>query len=242
MSESPSIVVLPDAAALAAAVADRLAALVVATRAEGRSPRIALTGGTIAVEAYERVQAEAADWSNVELWFGDERFVPEGHADRNDQQARDAFLDRVGATGVHAVAGNDCSLSAAEAADQYAETLPDSFDLVLLGIGPDGHVASLFPHHPALQETERGCVELFDSPKPPPVRISMTFPVLNRGAEVWFLASGESKADAVARALADDGTVDETPARGVRGRDQTLWLLDADAASRLPGDESLRSP
>lgn len=234
MTDSPTTLVLPDADALAAAVADRLAALVVSVQAEGRTPRIALTGGTIAAESYERVQAEAADWSDVEFWFGDERFMPEGHPDRNDQQARDAFLDRVGATRVHAVAGNDCSLSAAEAADQYAGTLPVTFDLVLLGIGPDGHVASLFPHHATLQESERACVELFDSPKPPPVRISMTFPVLNRGTEVWFLASGEGKAEAVARALAEDGSVEETPARGVRGRGQTLWMLDTDAAGQLP--------
>ena len=183
--------------------------------------------------AYERIDADAADWANVDFWFGDERFVPEGHADRNDQQARDAFLDRVGATRVHSVAGNDCSLSAAEAADQYAATLPDEpFDIVLLGVGPDGHVASLFPQHPLLHETERACGELFDSPKPPPVRISMTFPTLNRAEAVWFLVSGEEKSDAVARALAEDGTIDETPARGVQGTSgRRCWLLDEAAAS-----------
>ena len=120
-----SVEVLPDADALAEAIAERLSALVATVQAQGRSPRIVLTGGTIAAAAYERIDADAADWANVEFWFGDERFVPEGHADRNDQQARDAFLDRVGATRVHSVSGNDCSLSAAEAADEYAATLPD---------------------------------------------------------------------------------------------------------------------
>ena len=228
--------ILPDADELAQAIADRLTAEVAAIQAEGRTPRVVLTGGTIAVTAYQRIDADSADWANVGFWFGDERFVPEGHADRNDQQARDAFLDRVGATQVHSVAGNDCSLSAAEAADQYAATLPDEpFDVVLLGIGPDGHVASLFPHHDELNQSDRDCVELFDSPKPPPVRISMTFPALNRTESVWFLVSGEEKTDAVSRALADDGTIDETPARGARGRQETVWLLDEAAASGVRG-------
>jgi 6-phosphogluconolactonase len=226
-----TIEILPDADALAQAIADRLTSRVAALQADGRRPRIVLTGGTIAMTAYQRI-GDGADWADVDFWFGDERFVPEGHTDRNDQQARDAFLDRVGATRVHSVAGNDCSLSAAEAADEYAATLPDEpFDIVLLGVGPDGHVASLFPNHSQLHETERACVELFDSPKPPPVRISMTFPTLNRAEAVWFLVSGEEKSEAVARALADDGTVDETPARGVRGRQETLWLLDEAAGS-----------
>jgi 6-phosphogluconolactonase len=235
-----TIEILPDADALAQAIADRLSSRVSALQAEGRTPRIVLTGGTIAMNAYQRIGEDAADWANVDFWFGDERFVPEGHADRNDQQARDAFLDRVGATRVHSVASNDCSLSAAEAADEYAATLPDEpFDIVLLGVGPDGHVASLFPQHPLLHESERACAELFDSPKPPPVRISMTFPTLNRAEAVWFLVSGDGKADAVARAFSDDGSIDETPARGVTGRNETVWLLDEAAASRL--EEGLTS-
>jgi 6-phosphogluconolactonase len=229
-----SIEILPDADALAQKIADRLTSRVAALQAEGRTPRIVLTGGTIAMTAYQRIGDGSVDWADVEFWFGDERFVPEGHADRNDQQARDAFLDRVEATRVHSVAGNDCSLSAAEAADEYAATLPDEpFDIVLLGVGPDGHVASLFPRHVQLHETERACVELFDSPKPPPVRISMTFPTLNRADAVWFLVSGEEKSDAVTRALADDGTVEATPARGVQGRQSTVWLIDEAAASNL---------
>ena len=229
-----SVEILPDVDALAQAIADRLTTRVAALQAEGRTPRVVLTGGTIAVTAYQRIGEGSADWANVDFWFGDERFMPEGHADRNDQQARDAFLDRVGATRVHRVAGNDCSLSAAEAADEYAATLPDDpFDIVLLGVGPDGHVASLFPQHPQLRETERACVELFDSPKPPPVRITMTFPTLNRADAVWFLVSGEEKSDAVARALAEDGSLNETPARGARGRQETVWLLDEAAAIEL---------
>jgi 6-phosphogluconolactonase len=229
-----NIEIVPNADALTRAIAGRLTSRVAELQMQGRTPRVVLTGGTIAAAAYRRIAEDAADWADVEFWFGDERFVPEGHADRNDQQAHDAFLDRVGATQVHSVTGNDCSLSAAEAAEEYASTLPDEpFDVVLLGMGPDGHIASLFPRHPQLHETERACVELFDSPKPPPVRISMTFPTLNRADAVWFLVAGEEKSDAVARALAGDGAIDETPARGVHGHHETLWLLDEAAASSL---------
>ena len=230
-----TVEILPDADALAQSIADRLSERIGGLQAQGHTPRIALTGGTIAAAAYALIDAEAVDWTAVEFWFGDERFVPEGHPDRNDQQARDAFLDRVGATAIHAVAGNDCSLSAAEAANTYAATLPDQpFDLVLLGVGPDGHVASLFPGFAQLNEVDRDCVEVFDAPKPPAVRITLTYPALNYAEAVWLLVSGEEKAAAVARTLATEGSRDETPARGVGGLQETLWLLDEAAASMLP--------
>ncbi len=228
-------IVHPDPEALAADIADRLGRLVTAAHSEGREPHVVLTGGTIALAAYELVQSDAADWARVHWWWGDERFVPAGHADRNDQQARDAFLDRlsVPADHVHAMPAHGCSESMAEAADGYAATLPtDPFDLVLLGMGPDGHVASLFPGFAQLTEMDRRCVEVFGSPKPPSERITLTFPALNHAAEVWFLVSGDGKADAVARAIGD-GSVAETPAKGVSGLQQTLWLLDEAAASRL---------
>ena len=101
-----------------------------------------------------------------------------------------------------------------------------------LGIGPDGHCASLFPGHPALEARDAIAVAVHDSPKPPPDRVTLTFEAMERCRAVWFIASGEGKAEAVARALAEDGTVQETPARGVTG-DETVWWLDADAASQL---------
>ena len=101
----------------------------------------------------------------------------------------------------------------------------------MLGIGPDGHVASLFPGHPQLDVTDRIAVPVTGSPKPPPERISLTFPALNRTHEVWFLVSGDGKADAVARALADEGSVHATPARGITVENAT-WFLDT--ARRLP--------
>ncbi len=107
-----------------------------------------------------------------------------------------------------------------------------AFDLVMLGMGPDGHVASLFPGHPQLDVTDRIAVPVTDSPKPPPERISLTFPALNRTHEVWFLVSGDGKADAVARALAPEGSVHATPARGITV-EETTWFLDTPAASLL---------
>lgn len=229
-------IVLPDADALVTDIAERLGRLVASVQAEGREPHVVLTGGTIAIAAYQLVQPEAADWSRVHWWWGDERFVPAGHADRNDQQARDAFLDRLGvpADHVHAMPDHSCGESMADAADGYAATLPrEPFDLVLLGMGPDGHIASLFPGFAQLAEFDRRCVEVFGSPKPPPERITLTFPALNHAAEVWFLVAGAGKAEAVARAFGD-GPVAEAPAKGVRGLGRALWLLDEPAASHLP--------
>lgn len=230
---SPRLEISPDAATLAATVAGQLEQRLAAIQADHR-PRVLLTGGTIANATYAQLQPDALDWSNVEFWFGDERYVQVDLPDRNDGQARDMFLTRVGATDVHTVADNDCSLSAAEAAALYATTLPsEPFDLALFGIGPDGHVASLFPGFPQLTETDAWAAAVFDSPKPPPVRITLTYPALNNSAAVWFLAAGAEKADAVSRALARTGTTTETPARGVHGQSETIWFLDEPAASRL---------
>ncbi len=226
----------PDADTLARDIAARLTSLIVRVQAEGREPHVALTGGTIAIAAYEQLAPGVADWSHVHLWWGDERYVAPGHEDRNDQQARDAFIDRLGVPDDHVhvmPARTDGIPTMAEAAHAYGARLPaEGFDLVLLGLGPDGHVASLFPGFAQLDEQVRPCVEVFDSPKPPPERITLTFPALNHADEVWFLVSGEGKADAVARVMAGS-PVDQTPASGVTGRHQTLWILDEAAGSQL---------
>ena len=231
---TPVVEVHPDPAALAETIARHIESTLAAVQADGRTPRVLLTGGGIAMAAYRELDEGAVDWPNVEFWFGDERFVGVDLPDRNDGQARAAFLDRVGATQVHSLADNDCSLSAADAAHAYAQTLPaEPFDLTLLGVGPDGHIASLFPGFPQLREQEQMTAAVFDSPKPPPVRVTLTYPALAQSQTVFFLVSGADKADAVARALAPEGTIDETPARGVQGLRETRWLLDEPAASKL---------
>lgn len=230
-----SIKVLPDAPALASAIASLMSIRIADVQAAGKRPSVVLTGGSIAIAVYDALEEGTVDWTNVDFYWGDERFVPEGHADRNDQQAKDSFLTRFGvpAERIHAMPAHGCDLSTADAADGYGDELPtEPFDLVLLGMGPDGHIASLFPGFEQLHETERRAVEVFNSPKPPAVRITMTYPTLNNAEAVWLLVAGEGKAEAVARALGDT-TIDETPASGVAGTTETLWLLDEAAAGRL---------
>jgi 6-phosphogluconolactonase len=227
----------PDADTLAGTIAERLVERLENLQRAGRTPSVVLTGGTIAVKAYERVVAGDVDWTAVDFYWGDERYVAAGHDDRNDRQAQEAFLTRLGVPleRQHVMPADDEGLpSIGAAADAHAAVLPDEpFDLVLHGVGPDGHIASLFPGFPQLHETERRVVDVSDSPKPPSRRISLTLPTLNHADAVWLLVSGEGKAEAVARALGD-GTLDDTPASAARGLTETVWFLDDAAASHLP--------
>jgi 6-phosphogluconolactonase len=126
--------------------------------------------------------------------------------------------------------------TAEDAAAAYSEAMRTQgagfLEVLMLGVGPDGHVASLFPGHEALDATDAIAVAVHDSPKPPPDRVTLTFEALDRARAVWFLVSGDGKADAVAAALAG-GDLHEIPARGVSGEQETLWLLDEAAASSL---------
>jgi 6-phosphogluconolactonase len=238
---SPLVEVHPDAESLATAVAGELLTRLADAQSAGHEPQIALTGGTIA-EALHRELARLSpgsdvDWSRVVVWWGDERFVPADDPDRNAVQARRAFLDEVGATHVHELPSSDSDDDVHAAASAFEEVVREhgagEFEVVMLGIGPDGHVASLFPGFPQLEVDDRIVVGVTDSPKPPPQRISFTFAALNRSRSVWVIASGEGKADAVAAALADTGSVTDTPARGVHGLADTTYFLDRAAASRL---------
>jgi 6-phosphogluconolactonase len=237
----PRIEVQPDAAALATAVAGELLTRLADAQASGHEPHVALTGGTIA-EAVHRELARLSpgsdvDWTRVVVWWGDERFVAPDSPDRNALGARAAFLDAVGATQVHEMPSSADAPDVEAGAAAYAETLGahggEGFEVVMLGVGPDGHVASLFPGHPQLDVTDRAVVGVTDSPKPPPERLTLTYPALNRTRSTWLLVSGAGKADAVAAALAQEGDLHDTPARGVGGRDETVWFLDREAASRL---------
>ncbi|GAA4125778.1 6-phosphogluconolactonase [Nocardioides fonticola] len=244
MSAEPRIEVHPDADTLAHAVAGELLDRIHQAQASGHVPQICLTGGTIAEAIHRQIaviaDASGVDWGAVDFWWGDERFVSADSPDRNEGQARAAFLDALGvpAHRIHAMPSTDdvADVDAAAAAFEQAvrEHGSGGFDLLMLGVGPDAHIASLFPHHPDAALTDHIAVAVHDSPKPPPERISFTFEALARSRSVWFLVSGEGKADAVAAALADPtpSRVD-VPAAGVRGEDETVWFLDRDAASRL---------
>ncbi|QBI55005.1 6-phosphogluconolactonase [Streptomonospora litoralis] len=255
---APSAVVHHDSSLLAKATAARAVTRLVDAQSARGSASIVLTGGGIGIavlaELARAPARDAVDWRRLDVWWGDERFLPAGDSERNETQARSALLDHIGADPdrVHPMPASDGPDGAdpERAAERYAAELaraarPEdhadapSFDVCMLGIGPDAHVASLFPEQPALYEQERTAVAVHGAPKPPPTRISLTFPAIGAAREVWLIASGEGKADAVRLALSGAGPT-QIPAAGVRGRSRTLFLLDRDAAARLP--EGIAAP
>jgi 6-phosphogluconolactonase len=247
----PDIVIEPDADRLARAVAEALVARLAAAQAVHGTASVVLTGGGIGIAVLEQVARLAAepvrervDWTAVEVWWGDERFVPADDDERNEKAARRALLDRVDVpeARIHAMPPSDGELPGPdEAAAWYAGELAalatdgrpvPRFDVLLLGMGPEGHGASIFPESPAATD-ERPVFAVCDCPKPPPTRISLGFSAINTAEEVWLLVAGEAKADAVATALGGAEPV-QLPAAGVHGTRATRWLLDAAAASMLP--------
>lgn len=250
MTIHTSIVIHADAETLAEATAARLIArLSEAQQARGHAS-VVLTGGRVGIATLAAVLRSPAhsalDWSALDVWWGDERFVPTGDPDRNETQAREALLDHVPVdpARVHPMPAADGRFAGAPepAAAHYATELAAAashsdgdvpeFDVLLLGVGPDGHVASLFPEFPALHE-ERTVVAVHDAPKPPPTRLSLTFPAIRSAAEVWLVVSGEDKAPAVQMAVGGAGPT-QIPAAGAYGRHGTVWLLDQAAAAKLP--------
>jgi len=236
---------------LAAAAAARLVTCTEdALGADGGS-HLVLTGGGIGTKVLAAIAAsparDAVDWRLVDFWWGDERFAPEGDPDRNETGARSALLDHVDSdpARVHPMPGpdgpdgDDPEAAAARYASWLAAaTKPEdhgpvpAFDVLMLGIGPEAHVASLFPGMPALYD-DRPVVAVRGSPKPPPTRLSLTLPSIQAAREVWIIASGPDKAQAIALALSDAGPV-QVPAAGARGRQRTLFLLDSAAAAKVP--------
>jgi 6-phosphogluconolactonase len=239
----PRIEVHETADALATAIAGELLLRLADAQSSGHEPNIALTGGTIADAVHHELARLApsaeVDWSHVVVWWGDERFVEPASDDRNERQAREAFLNHVDVdpAKLHPMPSTESAASVAEGAAAYGDELrglgSGEFDVVMLGIGPDGHVASLFPGFPQLDVDDQIAVPVTGSPKPPPERISLTFGALNRSKAVWFLVSGEEKAPAVAQALAEGTDLHTIPAAGVSGTEETIWFLDRLAASRL---------
>ena len=243
------VVVASDAAALTIAAAGHLRRGIAEAIAARRACWIALAGGRTPRAVYERLAADdvpAIDWARVHVAFGDERLVPPDHADSNYAMARAALFDRVPIPGtqIHRVDGE--RRDAADAAAAYAAVLTRAFaiepaawpvfDLVLLGVGPDGHTASLFPHSAALDVRDRIAAAAV-APAPPTNRVTLTYPVLDAARAVIMLVSGADKAAAVARAFDDAVPVAECPVRGLRpGGGSLTWHLDAAAASKLSDD------
>jgi 6-phosphogluconolactonase len=250
---APEVIVYRDGTLLAQAVAARLVTGLTDAAAARGSASVVLTGGGIGTKVLDELAAaparDAIDWRHLDIWWGDERFVPAGDPGRNETGARAALLDHVDAdpARVHPMPGPDGpdGDDPDAAAARYASWLADAagpegpvpaFDVLMLGIGPEGHVASLFPGLPALGD-DRPVVAVRNSPKPPPTRLSLTFPSIQAAREIWILASGEEKADAVARALSGADPA-QVPAAGARGRQRTLFLLDGAAAAKTSAQAS----
>ena len=236
------VVRLADASEVSQLVAERLLARLLELQQRQPIVHLCLTGGNAANEMYERFATLAEDSeldaTKLQLWWGDERFVPATDPDRNSQQAvtRLARTISIRSADTHMMAARDGRKDSHESAAEYEAELGDThFDLTLLGIGPDGHVASIFPTHPSFDPTTRRVIGVEDSPKLPGDRISLTIPTLNNSDEIWILATGEAKADAVARALDGDLTL---PAAHIQAEGATIWFLDEEAASHLPAQYS----
>ena len=250
-SPSPTIVVHRDPDVLAEAVAARLLTRLVDAQALRGSASLVLTGGGVGIAALSAVRRSparhAVDWRRVDVWWGDERFVEADDPERNELQARQALLDELDLdpARVHPMGalggrdGDDVDAAAARYADELGAAAPRDhdvppFDVLLHGMGPVGHTASIFPESPAAHD-ERLVLGVHGCPKPPPTRISLGFAAINEAREVWMVVAGADKAPAVAMALSGAGRV-QLPAAGVAGTHATLWLLDEAAAGALPRD------
>lgn len=237
----------PDADALVTAAAARFVGTVVAAQHARGSASVVLTGGGTGIGLLAKVRERPGDidWSALDVYFGDERFLPAGDPERNEVQAREALLDHVAldparvhpmpaADGPDAPDPDTAAVAYTRVLGAHADgNQVPAFDVHLLGMGGEGHVNSLFPHTDAVREQDRLVVGVTDSPKPPPQRVTLTLPAVRRAREVWLIVSGAAKAEAVAAALGGADPVD-IPAAGARGLDATVWLLDEAAASRLP--------
>ncbi|HVV18871.1 MAG TPA: 6-phosphogluconolactonase [Pseudonocardiaceae bacterium] len=249
---TPEVVVLAEPELVAAAAAARLVTAIVDAQSARGWASVVLTGGRTGNAVLAHLNAsparDAIDWQRIDLYWGDERFLPAGDPERNETQAREALLDHIAvpADRVHVMEPSDgrfgddpdaaaeayARLLAAAATPQDDPAVP-TFDVCMLGVGEEGHTASVFPDSPAVHETRRTVVPVRDCPKPPPTRVSLTLPAIRRSAQVWLMTTGSGKADAVARALGGASEV-ELPAAGALGRQRTLWLVDRAAAAKLP--------
>ncbi len=221
------LVVVEDEREVAAVVGERLA------RAAAEGGSVVLTGGKTPEQAYKEAAKRAPDWSRVDVWWGDERCVPPDDENSNYGMAKRSLLDRLerAPRSVHRIKGE---LGKEAAAADYERELDDTrLDLLLLGIGPDGHVASLFPNAPTLRQRKK-VLPAEPGLEPFVDRVTLSRPTLRSAGEILFLLTGQAKADAAARAFAGKPSPD-TPASLVRARSgRTVAILDRAAAAKLP--------
>ncbi|CAM0911733.1 unnamed protein product [Alopecurus aequalis] len=238
---------------LAASLAEHMAGLSEKFAAERGAFTVVLSGGSL-IKALRKLAGppylEAVDWSRWHVFWADERVVPKNHADSNYRLAMDEFLSKVPIPANQVYTMND-TLSAERAADDYENRLNQlikngvvalspvtgfpKFDLMLLGMGPDGHIASLFPGHPVVNENKKLVTYVKDSPKPPPERITFTFPVINSSAHIALMVTGAGKAGAVHKALSGNGrSSDLLPVEMIEPQDgEMTWFTNKPAMSML---------
>ncbi len=235
-------VIYPSAEAVAIATAGRMLTSLTDALAAREVAHVVLTGGTVGIQtlaaAAHSPLRDLVNWMSVHVWWGDERFVATGDADRNEGQAQEALLRhlKLPEENIHRMGSSTDYSDAEAAAVAYARELArfgdpcPSFDVLMLGLGPDAHVASLFPGHVALTDHKSVVLAVHDSPKPPPTRVSLGLDAIARAREVWVVAAGGSKAEAVRGSLSK---AEGNPGGMVKGTEQTLWLLDVAATAAL---------
>jgi len=248
------VLVHPDKGALAGSVAARFITKIIDVLDDLGEANVCLTGGTMGSAVLAAINSSPArdsvDWSRITFWWGDERYLPLGDPDRNDTQSREALLDHLGldAAQIKSLPAPGDQADIQQAALHYERELADAandggryprFDITFLGVGPDGHIASLFPDHTAVRETQRVVVAETDSPKPPPERLTLTLPVINSSDRIWLVLAGSDKASALGLALAG-ANVNDVPAAGAEGRRRTVFFVDREAAAEVP--ENLIAP
>lgn len=232
---SVDVVVHADAQSLVESVTARLAAQAVQIQQTGASVEVVLTGGRAGIAICDALAglAENLDADRMGLWWGDERFLPAGDPDRNDTQAA-RLLAALPQARIEPIGGPDAFATPEASAAAYATRFQGiTPDILLLSLGPDGHVASLFPEHPSLH-ADGLVTAVHGSPKPPSTRVSLTLAGIRRARQVWLIATGEEKASAVRLALDPAAGVLQAPSVGARGSVRTMLLLDEAAAAALP--------
>ena len=245
------VVISPDAASVAGSVAARLLGRLAKQTEDGLDAHVSLTGGSmggaVLAAAAKHPKLHKVDWSRVHFWWSDERWVPRADEDRNEKQARAALLDQIDlpAGNIHAIAASDDGLDLDAAAEAYAAELArfgsaegdawPSFDVCFLGVGPDAHIASLFPDRAEIHVTDKAVLGVRDSPKPPAERLTVTRPVINSSQRVWLVITGADKASALGLALAG-ASYGSVPAAGAKGRRRTIFFVDDAAASQVPSE------
>ncbi len=248
MTSSRSVHVFEDRTALIDEIADRFIRQLTHTLTSTSFAHVVLTGGTVGIDVLAAIgeprRAREVDWHKVHFWWGDERWLPAGDADRNDTQAFEALLSRIDCPSaqVHSFPAADGEFDVDAAAREYSRELESHgrsgtpyphFDILFLGVGPDAHIASLFPGLEGILERSKTVVAVRNSPKPPPERLSLTLPVINSADRVWLCLSGADKAGALGLALAG-ANVAEVPASGATGRSETRFFVDRAAAGEVP--------